>query len=138
VLRDLQTLMQAGLPPELLVPLNLTVEQKSRLFQLNQQNQQAMQKRQEEMRQRFAAARQNGGQRPDFQAMRDEMAKARTQQQQQVMAVLTEAQKALVEKYRKENPQPQGFGFPGGPGGFRGPGGGPGGAPGQPPPPGGA
>ena len=60
----------------------------------------------------------------DFQALREIMTQTQTALKDKTRALLTADQKAMVEKYEKENPN-QGFGARGGRGGGQG---GPGGA----------
>lgn len=109
VLKDIQTLRAAGLPVALLGSLGLTAEQKTKIADINA-------KAEEAMRQRMTGAQPGG----DFQAMRESMQQARAETQRQVMAVLTDAQKAQVEKYRSEHPEAAGRGGFGGGGRNRG------------------
>lgn len=96
VLKDMQTLAAAGLPVQLMSTLNLSAEQKTKLADIGAKAQQALQRA-------FQGAQ--GGAGNDPQAMRETMQQARAQTQQQVSAVLTDAQRAQVEAYRKENPE---------------------------------
>jgi Spy/CpxP family protein refolding chaperone/peroxiredoxin len=104
VLEDVQILVRVGLPAGLLNTLELTAEQKSKLADIGTKARQAMQQMLEQARQ--------SGARPDVAALQQ----ARAQTQQQVQAVLTPAQMAQVDKYRRDNPQRGPGGGPGGPG----------------------
>lgn len=127
VLAEMNSLRAAGIPLEVVDDLKLTADQKTKISDITKKSQEQMQKRME-------TARQSG----DFQNMRDTMMKSQQQTRTQVLAVLTETQRATVKAFVAAHPQPQGFG---GRGGFGGPGGGPPGGFGGPgaggPPPGG-
>ncbi len=124
-LKELNALGPAGIPLELLGDLKLSSDQKSSIVAVST-------KAQRDMRQKMEDARRSG----DFQSIRELMRSSRDNTRNQVMAILTPDQKALVENFEKDHPMRGRGGFPGGPGGFPG---GPGGfgPPGGGPPPGG-
>jgi uncharacterized membrane protein len=128
VLREIQALRMAGIPAELLGTLKLSDDQRKQIASIVQQAQQ-------ETRQKMDAARQSG----DRNAMRDIMEQSRQDIHDKAMAVLTDDQKAQVEKFVAEHPLPPGGpGFgppPGGPGDGPPAGGPPAGPPPDAPPP---
>jgi len=112
-LKDVQTFQTAQLPLPLIGDLKLTEDQKTKMAAVVKQVQTISQeKRQEAMDNQ------------DFQALREIMTQTQTALKDKTRALLTADQKAMVEKYEKENPN-QGFGARGGRGGGQG---GPGGA----------
>ncbi len=112
-LKDVQTFQTAQLPLALISDLKLTEDQKTKMAAVVKQVQTISQeKRQEAMDNQ------------DFQALREIMTQTQTALKDKTRALLTADQKAMVEKYEKENPN-QGFGGFGGRGGR-------GGAPGAP------
>lgn len=112
-LKDVQTFQTAQLPLALIGDLKLTEDQKTKMAAVVKQVQTISQeKRQEAMDNQ------------DFQALREIMTQTQTALKDKTRALLTADQKAMVEKYEKENPN-QGFGGFGGRGGR-------GGAPGAP------
>lgn len=113
-LKELTMLAQAGIPLDLIGELKLTVDQKSRIEAVVTKSQKDFQKSMQE-------AMQSG----DFQRVQQVQRSFGENRHRQIMAVLTDSQKTLVENFIKEHPMrgPGGPGFgPGGPGGF-GPGG---------------
>lgn len=115
-LKDVQTFQTAQLPLALVGDLKLTDDQKTKMAAVVTQIQKiAQEKRQEAMDNQ------------DFQSLREIMTQTQTALKDKTRALLTADQKAMVEKYEKENPN-QGFGARGGRGGGQGgPGGGQGG-----------
>lgn len=112
-LKDVQTFQTSQLPLALIGDLKLTEDQKTKMAAVVKQVQTISQeKRQEAMDNQ------------DFQALREIMTQTQTALKDKTRALLTADQKAMVEKYEKENPN-QGFGGFGGRGGR-------GGAPGAP------
>ena len=112
-LKDVQAYQSAQLPLALIGDLKLTDDQKTKMAAVVKQVQTISQeKRQEAMDNQ------------DFQALREIMTQTQTALKDKTRALLTADQKAMVEKYEKENPN-QGFGARGGRGGGQG---GPGGA----------
>lgn len=108
-LKDVQTFQTAQLPLPLIGDLKLTEDQKTKMAAVVKQVQTISQeKRQEAMDNQ------------DFQALREIMTQTQTALKDKTRALLTADQKAMVEKYEKENPN-QGFGGRGG--GQGGPGG---------------
>jgi hypothetical protein len=113
VIQMLDAFQSAGVPPQVIGDLKLTDDQKKQALRINKEMQQAMQQAMQDQ---------------DRQAMMD----ARKKAHDEILALLTDDQKAILDKFVKDHPR-RGPGGPGGPGG-RGPGGrGPGG-PGGPPP----
>ena len=112
-LKDVQTFQTAQLPLALVGDLKLTDDQKTKMAAVLTQIQKISQeKRQEAMDNQ------------DFQSLREIMTQTQTALKDKTRALLTADQKAMVEKYEKENPN-QGFGGRGGRGGGQGgPGGG--------------
>ena len=112
-LKDVQTFQTAQLPLALVGDLKLTDDQKTKMAAVVTQIQKiAQEKRQEAMDNQ------------DFQSLREIMTQTQTALKDKTRALLTADQKAMVEKYEKENPN-QGFGARGGRGGGQGgPGGG--------------
>jgi Spy/CpxP family protein refolding chaperone len=97
-LKDVQTFMTAQLPLALIGDLKLTEDQKTKMAAVVKQVQTISQeKRQEAMDNQ------------DFQALREIMTQTQTALKEKTRALLTADQKAMVEKYEKENPN-QGFG----------------------------
>jgi hypothetical protein len=117
VLQMLGALQGAGIPPQALASLKLTSAQKTKAVSISKEMQTAMDQ-----------ARQD----QDREAMQE----ARSKGQTKIQSLLTSDQKAALDKFVKDHPNPQG-----GRGGFGGPGGGPGGpgggqgGDGPPPPP---
>ena len=112
-LKDVQAFQSAQLPLALISDLKLTDDQKTKMAAVVTQIQKiAQEKRQEAMDNQ------------DFQSLREIMTQTQTALKDKTRALLTVDQKAMVEKYEKENPN-QGFGARGGRGGGQG---GPGGA----------
>ncbi len=104
-LKDVQTFQTAQLPLALIGDLKLTEDQKTKMAAVVKQVQTISQeKRQEAMDNQ------------DFQALREIMTQTQTALKDKTRALLTADQKAMVEKYEKENPN-QGFGGFGGRGG---------------------
>lgn len=104
-LKDVQTFQTAQLPLALIGDLKLTDDQKTKMAAVVKQVQTISQeKRQEAMDNQ------------DFQALREIMTQTQTALKDKTRALLTADQKAMVEKYEKENPN-QGFGGRGGRGG---------------------
>jgi len=104
-LKDVQTFQTAQLPLALIGDLKLTEDQKTKMAAVVKQVQTISQeKRQEAMDNQ------------DFQALREIMTQTQTALKDKTRALLTADQKAMVEKYEKENPN-QGFGGRGGRGG---------------------
>jgi Spy/CpxP family protein refolding chaperone len=104
-LKDVQTFQTAQLPLALISDLKLTEDQKTKMAAVVKQVQTISQeKRQEAMDNQ------------DFQALREIMTQTQTALKDKTRALLTADQKAMVEKYEKENPN-QGFGGFGGRGG---------------------
>ena len=112
-LKAVQTFQTAQLPLALVGDLKLTDDQKTKMAAVVTQIQKiAQEKRQEAMDNQ------------DFQSLREIMTQTQTALKDKTRALLTADQKAMVEKYEKENPN-QGFGARGGRGGGQGgPGGG--------------
>ena len=111
-LKDVQTFQTAQLPLALVGDLKLTDDQKTKMAAVVTQIQKiAQEKRQEAMDNQ------------DFQSLREIMTQTQTALKDKTRALLTADQKAMVEKYEKENPN-QGFGRGGRGGGQGGPGGG--------------
>ncbi len=112
LLRTLDDLRTAGIPPATYGALHLTTAQTARITGMAQALQQAT-------RQAMAAPPAGGDPRSAMRAGRDRLAA-------QAAAVLTPTQRAIVDKYKAAHPRPA-FGEPGGPrgGGFGGPPGGP-------------
>jgi Spy/CpxP family protein refolding chaperone len=97
-LKDVQTFLTAQLPLALIGDLKLTEDQKTKMAAVVKQVQTISQeKRQEAMDNQ------------DFQALREIMTQTQTALKEKTRALLTADQKAMVEKYEKENPN-QGFG----------------------------
>jgi hypothetical protein len=112
-LKDVQAYQSAQLPLALISDLKLTEDQKTKIAAVVKQVQTISQEKMQE-------ARDN----QDFQAIREIMTQSQTALKDKTRALLTADQKAMVEKYEKENPN-QGFGGRGGRGGGQGgPGGG--------------
>jgi hypothetical protein len=110
-LKDVQTFQTAQLPLALVGDLKLTDDQKTKMAAVVTQIQKiAQEKRQEAMDNQ------------DFQSLREIMTQTQTALKDKTRALLTADQKAMVEKYEKENPN-QGFGGRGGRGGAPGAGG---------------
>ena len=110
-LKDVQTFQTAQLPLALIGDLKLTDDQKTKMAAVVMQIQKiAQEKRQEAMDNQ------------DFQSLREIMTQTQTALKDKTRALLTADQKAMVEKYEKENPN-QGFGGRGGRGGAPGAGG---------------
>jgi len=110
-LKDVQTFQTAQLPLALVGDLKLTDDQKTKMAAVVMQIQKiAQEKRQEAMDNQ------------DFQSLREIMTQTQTALKDKTRALLTADQKAMVEKYEKENPN-QGFGGRGGRGGAPGAGG---------------
>jgi hypothetical protein len=110
-LKDVQSFQTAQLPLALISDLKLTEDQKTKMAAVVTQIQKiAQEKRQEAMDNQ------------DFQALREIMTQTQTALKDKTRALLTADQKAMVEKYEKENPN-QGFGGRGGRGGAPGAGG---------------
>jgi len=107
LIKTLDDLGFAGIPPETLGDLNLTSDQKTKITAFVEAAKQAD-------RAAMDSARQSG----DPRSLRETMRSDRDQAVQKTMALLTDAQKAVVTKFKASHPQP-------GPGGF------------GPPPPGG-
>ena len=105
VIQMLGALQSAGIPPQALGVLKLTSAQKQKAIAISKEMQQAIQ-----------AAMQD----QDRQAMQD----ARTKCHDKIQALLTDEQKAALDKFAKDHPRQGGQRGPGGPGG---PGGGQGG-----------
>jgi len=104
-LKDVQTFQTAQLPLALVGDLKLTDDQKTKMAAVVTQIQKiAQEKRQEAMDNQ------------DFQSLREIMTQTQTALKDKTRALLTADQKAMVEKYEKENPN-QGFGGRGGRGG---------------------
>ena len=104
-LKDVQTFQTAQLPLALVGDLKLTDDQKTKMAAVVTQIQKiATEKRQEAMDNQ------------DFQSLREIMTQTQTALKDKTRALLTADQKAMVEKYEKENPN-QGFGGRGGRGG---------------------
>jgi Spy/CpxP family protein refolding chaperone len=104
-LKDVQTFQTAQLPLALVGDLKLTDDQKTKMAAVVMQIQKiAQEKRQEAMDNQ------------DFQSLREIMTQTQTALKDKTRALLTADQKAMVEKYEKENPN-QGFGGRGGRGG---------------------
>jgi Spy/CpxP family protein refolding chaperone len=104
-LKDVQTFQTAQLPLALIGDLKLTEDQKTKMAAVVKQVQTISQeKRQEAMDNQ------------DFQSLREIMTQTQTALKDKTRALLTADQKAMVEKYEKENPN-QGFGGRGGRGG---------------------
>ena len=111
LLRTLDDLRLAGIPPATYGALKLTGSQTARITGLAQASQQ-------EMRGAMDAARRSG----DFGSVRQTMRAGRDRLASQAAAVLTPTQRSLVDKYKAAHPRPP-FGGPGD--GFGGPRGGP-------------
>jgi Spy/CpxP family protein refolding chaperone len=110
-LKDVQTFQTAQLPLALVGDLKLTDDQKTKMAAVVTQIQKiAQEKRQEAMDNQ------------DFQSLREIMTQTQTALKDKTRALLTADQKAMVEKYEKENPN-HGFGGRGGRGGAPGAGG---------------
>ena len=104
-LKDVQTFQTAQLPLALVGDLKLTDDQKTKMAAVVTQIQKiAQEKRQEAMDNQ------------DFQSLREILTQTQTALKDKTRALLTADQKAMVEKYEKENPN-QGFGGRGGRGG---------------------
>ncbi|MFM2222757.1 MAG: hypothetical protein RLZZ78_1014 [Armatimonadota bacterium] len=104
-LKDVQAYQSAQLPLALIGDLKLTEDQKTKIAAVVKQVQTISQEKMQE-------ARDN----QDFQAIREIMTQTQTALKDKTRALLTADQKAMVEKYEKENPN-QGFGGRGGRGG---------------------
>lgn len=108
LLKTLDDLRMAGIPPATYGALNLTTAQTSRITGMAQASQQAM-------RRAMGAPGQGGDPRQAVRAGRERLAA-------QAAAVLTPAQRATVDKYKAAHPRPAFGGLGGGPrGGFGGP-----------------
>ncbi len=116
VIQMLDAFQSAGVPPQVIGDLKLTDDQKNQALRINKEMQQAMQKAMQDQ---------------DRQAMMD----ARKKAHDEILALLTDDQKAILDKFVKDHPR-RGPGGPGGPGGRRGPGGPGGPGDGNGPPPG--
>ena len=101
-LQELGAMQQAGIPGGVLGDLKLTADQKKKVLAQAQANQQ-------EMRDKMQAAQQSGQRmsREDMMAMRKDAT-------DKVTALLTPTQRATLEKYTREHPQPAFGGFGGG------------------------
>lgn len=129
LLKEIAVFQGAQLPLALISDLKLTEDQKTKISDVVKQIQKVSgEKRQEAMENQ------------DFQALREIMTQTQTATKEKTRALLTTEQKAMVEKYEKDNPN-QGFGGRGGRGGAPGggapgggQGGGRGGRGGNPPP----
>jgi len=100
-LKEVGAMQQAGLPAGVLGDLKLTEDQKKSITA-------QAEKSAATMREKMQAAQQSG-QRPN----REEMMAMRKESTDAVMALLTPTQKAMVEKYVKDHPQPAFGGFGG-------------------------
>lgn len=101
-LKEVGTLQQAGIPAGVLGDLKLTDAAKKSVLDQATKSQTAL-------REKMAAARQAGQ-----QLSREDRTAAQKEATDSVMALLTPTQKALVEKYVKDHPQPAFGGFGGG------------------------
>lgn len=101
-LQELGTMQQAGIPAGVLGDLKLTADQKTKILAQAKTSQQ-------EMRDKMQAAQQSGQRmsREDMMAMRKDAT-------DKVSALLTPTQRATLEKYNREHPQPAFGGFGGG------------------------
>jgi len=116
--KDLQAYRGVGIPVEILPDLKLTEDEHTKIATIADDSQKEMAAKRQE-------AQQAGG---DPAAMRQAMTDMRKATHDKIIAVLTTSQKATLEAYLKDHPQPQ---FGGAGGGRRAPGG----AAGAPPPP---
>lgn len=101
-LQELGTMQQAGIPAGVLGDLKLTAEQKKKIMAQAQSSQQEMQEKRQ-------AAQQSGQ-----QMTREEMMAMRKDATDKIAALLTPTQRAAVEKYNRDHPQPAFGGFGGG------------------------
>jgi hypothetical protein len=102
LLRTLDDLRLAGIPPATYGALKLTASQTARITGLARTAQQAM-------RGAMDSARQSG----DFGAARQSMRGGRERLASQTAAILTPTQRGIVDKYKASHPRPP-FGGPGG------------------------
>jgi len=133
LLKDARLFQSVGLPMEMIDGLKLADKQKKQLDDIATDAQQRLADKMQE-------ARQSG----DFGALREVMQESRRETHAKAIGILTSGQKARLDRFVKDHPQPPDGGRPG-PGGFGPPpgafapppGGGPGGGPGDggPPPP---
>ena len=100
--RDLGAMQQAGIPAGVLGDLKLTADQKKKIMAQAQASQQEMQDKQQ-------AARQSG----QRMSMQDMLA-MRKDAQDKVAEILNPTQRATLEKYNRDHPQPAFGGFGGG------------------------
>lgn len=95
-------MQQAGIPSGVLGDLKLTADQKKKIMAQATQSQQ-------EMRDKRQAAQQSGQ-----RMSREDMMAMQKDNQDKISALLTPTQRAMVEKYTRDHPQPAFGGFGGG------------------------
>jgi len=113
VLKEAGTYNSVGLPLGAVPDLKLTADQKTKLADIGA----AVAKEQQATMKEMQDARQNQDQQK-MQELFTSMQSSRKATQEKVQAILNDEQKAALDKYVKDHPQPQrGRGGPGGPGG---------------------